>query len=143
MDIRGVVVIDGIEKIRWCSYLPVQKIPRIKYGKKKPNGLKSYDGGIYSLRFVRQSLARLGGMLTQRDKEVDQDLLRDVFFVERPPESYAHLAKFEGSNRRQSQGKPMGDFPDVNGRTQPVLMQAIQDGVEIRERSCGSPRRRG
>ena len=127
--IRGIVVIDGDDN-PLARLLASAENPAHTEWQEQSNTLKSYDSGIYTLRFVRQSLARLGGKLTEIDKEVDQDLLRDIFFVERPEEERPQASGIR-ANHLQRNGKAEGNFPDIHARLQHIVSRPIKDGVEI------------
>lgn len=128
--VRGVVVIDG-EDNPLVRLLASAENPAHTEWQEQSNTLKSYLYGVSTLRFVRQSLTRLAGKLTQIDKEVDQDLLRDIFFVERPVEDSSQSSKTPGANNRRQDGKPAGEFPPINARSQPVVSRPIQEGIEL------------
>ncbi|NDJ61102.1 MAG: hypothetical protein GYB67_08250 [Chloroflexi bacterium] len=138
--IRGIVIIDGADN-PLVRLLASAENPAHTEWQRQSNALKAYTGGEGTLRFVRQSLAKLGGMLTQRDKEVDQDLLRDVFFVERPPEQRGRQAQSGGGKVQKAGDEGLAGFPDIDGRAQAVTMQPITDGVEIRGTDGSAPGR--
>lgn len=136
--LRGVVVIDGADN-PLVRLLASAENPAHTEWQEQSNALRAYTGGPGTLRFVRQSLSRLGGILTQRDKEVDQNLLRDLFFVERPIEESARRTRTAGSKVQPTEGERMEAFPELQAREAAIVMQPIKDGVEIRGTDSARP----
>jgi hypothetical protein len=136
--LRGVVVIDGSDN-PLVRLLASAENPAHTEWQEQSNALKAYTGGSNTLRFVRQSLSRLGGILTQRDKEVDQNLLRDLFFVERPLEESTRRAKIAGSKAQPTSGERMEAFPELESREAVITMHPIKDGVEIKGSEAAKP----
>lgn len=128
--LRGVVVIDGVEN-PLVKLLASAENPAHTEWQEQSNTLKTYVGGAPTLRFVRQSLSRLGSLLTQRDKEIDQNLLRDIFFVERPAEENSRQTKTAAEKRGDVSEERHADFPELHAREAVISMQPVKGGVEI------------
>jgi hypothetical protein len=127
--IRAIVVIDGVEN-PLVHLLASAENPAHTEWQEQSNALKQYVGGPQTLRFVRQSVSRLGGLLTERDKKIDQDLLKDVFFIEQAVDEAPHRAK-TATAKTAKEGTGLGDFPDLPSREPSVVMQPMKDGVQI------------
>lgn len=127
--IRGVVVIDG-EKNPLTHLLASAENPSHTEWQEQSAALRGYYQGVSTLRVVRQSLSRLVGMLTHIDRHVDQDLLRDVFFVEHPTPGGRHSSTSKGTDKSHD-GKLLGDFPEIRSSLQPIVARPIKGGIEI------------
>ncbi len=128
--VRGIVIIDGTDN-PLVKLLASAENPAHTEWQEQSNTLKSYEGGIYTLRFVRQSLAKLGNDLTKIDREVDQDILKDIFFTEREPETESRHSKPAGNVQTKAEGGTEPTMPEIQSRIPPVNGRLIQNGVEI------------
>lgn len=135
--IRGIVVIDGADN-PLVRLLASAENPAHTEWQEQSNTLKSYTGGPATLRFVRQSLSRLGSALTHRDKEIDQNLLKDLFFVERPLEDSSRQSR-NSSTKAQRAGEQIGEMPDLQGGETPITIRSITGGVEINGAAHAEP----
>lgn len=122
--IRGVVVIDGDEKENpLTSFLARAENPaHIEW---QLSNVRHLPNGQYTLSFVRNSLSNIVNGIVQADKSIDENLLRDVFFIERASnDQRKHTG--EPKTNKSRDGKPLDDFPDITTRSQAVRASAIK-----------------
>jgi len=124
--LRGMVVVD--EKPLTTMLGDAENPAHTEWHKDSLKFKGKYEHGVSTIGFVRDSLKHLANALTATPKELDRDLLRDLFSL---PDSRLHRKQDTHDQRSQSNDKGDKSFPDIEGRKMPVAVHASGNGVLI------------
>ncbi|CAG1008916.1 hypothetical protein ANRL4_03955 [Anaerolineae bacterium] len=125
--IRALVVIDD-EKL--SKMLGDAENPAHTEWQKDAPAFKQFEHGPSSLSFVKNSLAVLAGKLTKAADAVEQDLLKDIFYLENPNDGLT--AKTSGiQGEKPDQGITDTGIVNLPKRDQPITSRKTANGIEI------------
>ncbi|MBW4436541.1 MAG: hypothetical protein KME04_05370 [Pleurocapsa minor GSE-CHR-MK-17-07R] len=90
-----------------------------------------YEHGPSSLTFVKTSLSFWVGKLSESRRAVERDLLRDIFFVNKPNRGGKSKSEKEAPSAKQQKGDGQAEFPDIPKHQPAVQLWPINGGVVI------------
>lgn len=134
--IRGLVVIDDpvLSKMLGDAENPAHT----EWQRDAP-AFKQFEHGTSSLSFVKNSLSFLAGKLTKVTESLEQDLLKDIFFLEHSNEGRSPKDG-GGDTHNPDLGVTTPGVVDLPRKNQPITSRRIPNGVEISSAGDGSHR---
>lgn len=125
--IRGMVVIEGGPL---STMLGDAENPAHTEWQTDSRGFKEkYQHATSCLTFVKQSLAKLTRILTETRKDLDEDLLSDIFYVD--VEDNTQIGMDKKPTRKRGR-KTSGQRPEVPPRAPALVISSIEGGLRIR-----------
>jgi hypothetical protein len=126
--IRGLVVVDDPVVSRMLG--DAENPAHTEWQKDTP-AFKKYEHGPSTLDFVKGSLAYLAARLTEVQKAVERDLLKDIFFVQQPSTISPRQLPGGVDVSQPDQGRSKFVMPELQSPIQAVTSRKIANGIEI------------
>lgn len=124
--LRGMVVVD--EQPLTSMLGDAENPAHTEWHKDSLKFKGKYQHGASTLSFVKNSLKILAAQVTVTTKEIDQELLKDIFSFPDPVRPNA------GKSKRTSDGKtdnPVVSVPEIESHPKPLDLHQLQNGVVI------------